>query len=98
MSQLDEKALVALGRETADKFVGPEGATAVEVYVGQDSVDQEAYFFSFLIDWNNKYQSLGELHIQLAQSLRDQLIARHDEHYPVVEIISPTDWRKRKVA
>jgi hypothetical protein len=34
----------------------------------------------------------------LRQKLRDELVARGDDGYPLITILGPLDWEKRQVA
>jgi hypothetical protein len=93
---LSEKELLGLGRRAAMRIMGASAVKEVVVTMGQESVDQDAYFFSFLIDGDVGSQPLSELHIRLSQEIRDRLIARHDYTYPFVEFREQlTPWRPR---
>ena len=98
MSQFDEKVLMDLGQKAADAVAGTGVVKPVEVTIGQDSTDQDAYYFSFLIDWDRMRLEAGMVRIRLAQMLRDQLIASNDSHYPFVQVFSRTDWEQRRSA
>ena len=60
MSQFDEKMLIELGQKAADAVAGVGVAKRVEVAVGPDSTDQDAYYFSFLIDWDRMRHEPGQ--------------------------------------
>jgi hypothetical protein len=96
MSQFDEKVLMDLGQKAADAVAGKGVAKPVAVAIGQDSTDQDAYYFSFLLD--RTHSQPGEIRIRLAQKLRDQLMASSDDHYPFVQIFSSTEWERRRSA
>ena len=87
--------LVKLGRDVAEHVAGVGAVEQVEVSSGEDSSDLPAYFFTFLIDQNRTDLRPGLLRIRLSIELRDALLARHDEHYPYIQILDRTDWGKR---
>lgn len=95
MGQTSDAILAEIGLEAAQHVAGADTVERVEVVAGYDSAERPAYFFSFLIDDGGDRQRTGLIHIRLGQKLRDELIARGDEHYPIVRILSRDDWEKR---
>lgn len=67
----------------------------VSVWFGQDSADQPAVYFSFLIDEGQDRQRVGLVRTRLIQELRDDLLARGFEQYPIVQILNRADWERR---
>ena len=98
MIQITETELVEIGRTAAGRVAGLGTVDRVTVMTGQDSTDRPAYFFSFLIDKDRDPRRVGLARIRLVQELRDALIARDDEHYPIVEVLNRADWEKREGA
>ena len=98
MSKSMTSDLEELGRAAAEQIAGKEAVQDVEVAVGQDLSERPAYYFSFLIDQSRARQRAGLVRTRLVQKLRDDLIARGDEHYPVIRILDRTDWDRRKDA
>lgn len=98
MSEIAEADLVEIGHRAAQLVAGLGAVERVTVTTGQDSTDQPAYFFSFLIDRDRDRQGAGLGHIRLVQKLRDELMARDDGHYPIVQILNRADWEKREGA
>ena len=95
MPQTSAAELQRLGREAAEAVAGADAVEQVEVLPGGDSLDRPAYFFSFLIDRDRARQQVAVIHIRLLQALREELIARGDEHRPMVRILNRTDWPRR---
>jgi hypothetical protein len=90
--------LEKIGRDAAAEVAGAENAEAVEASEIADRTDKPAYFFSFLIEQDRGHLGPGLLRTRLAQRLRDELIARGDYRYPLVQIINRDDWdRYRRV-
>jgi hypothetical protein len=89
-SELEE-----LGRAAAVTVAGDAAVEQVEVEAGEDSSDRPVYYFSFLIDRDRSQKRPGLLYTRLVQKLRDDLVARGDEHLPVIRIFSREDWNKR---
>jgi hypothetical protein len=87
--------LEKLGRDIAQHIAGASAVEQVEVVPGEDSSDRPVYYFSFLIDQNRAVQRAGLVRIRLAQTLRDELAARGDAHYPIIRILDRTDWNRR---
>ena len=84
-----------MGRDVAQHLGGEGVVEQVEVRPGEDSTDQPVYFFTFLIDQERVRGHPGLFHIRLSQSLKDELAARGDEHYPILELLDRTDWNRR---
>ncbi len=95
MGETAETELLAIGREAARQVVGEDAGEHVEVRDGLDSTDQLAYYFTFLVDRDRERQRAGLVRTRLVQKLRDALMARGDDHYPVVQILDRADWEKR---
>jgi hypothetical protein len=87
--------LEKLGREIAEDVSGPGSVEQVEVVTGVDYFERPVYDFSFLIDLNRAQLRPGLILIRLDQRLQDELIARGDEHHPVVRLLDRTDWPRR---
>jgi len=98
MSQGSTIDLEKLGRDAAEHVAGVGAIEQVEVVAGEDSSDRPVYRFSFLIDQDRLRQRLGLLRTRLTQTLRDELIALDDAHYPIIHILDRTDWDKRNGA
>ncbi len=92
MREIEEEELAALGREAAAQVPGLGTVDRVKVRYGQDSTDLPAYFFTFLIERDRDRQQGGLPRARLVQKLRDELIARDDDHYPIVTVLNQADW------
>jgi hypothetical protein len=86
--------LEQIGRDAAAAVAGAENVEAVEAREIEDWTDKPAYFFSFLIEQDRDRLGPGVLRTRLAQRLRDELTARGDYRYPLVQIINRDDWGK----
>jgi hypothetical protein len=95
MSQGTVAELEKLGRDAARQVAGEGAVAQVEVVLGEDSSERPVYYFSFLIDQDRARQRAGLVRTRLVQKLRDELIARGDERYPVIQMLSRTDWDRR---
>jgi hypothetical protein len=95
MAQLADSELTELGRDVARQLVGADTVKAVEVKTGFDSSDEPAYHFWFRWDQDPDWQLMGLMRMRLGQKLRDELMARGDEGYPYIHILTPQDWEKR---
>ena len=91
MREIAEDELATLGREAAAQVPGLGTVDRVKVKFGQDSTDQPAYFFTFLIDRDRDRRQGGLPRARLVQRLRDELIARDDNHYPIVTVLNQAD-------
>jgi len=98
MNQSAATDLQKLGRDAAQDVAGVDTVEEVEVVSGEDSTDRPVYKFYFLIEKAPAKQRAGLLRTRLVQRLRDELAARGDTHYPIIHILSRTDWEKRAVA
>jgi hypothetical protein len=87
--------LEELGRAAAETVAGAGAVEQVEVEDGADSSDRPVYYFSFLIDWDRSQKRPGLLYSRLVQRLRDDLVARGDDHLPLIRIFDRKDWYKR---
>jgi hypothetical protein len=99
MSDVAQIDLERLAREAADEIAGADSVHDAKVESGLDSQDQPAYRFVFVIDRSKVvgYQP-GERRIALGIKIRDRLLAKGDETYPYLSIISPEEWRARSRA
>jgi hypothetical protein len=86
--------LEQIGRDAAAAVAGAENVEAVEAREIDDWTEKPAYFFSFLIEQDRDRLGPGLLRTRVAQRLRDELIARGDYRYPLVQIINRGDWDK----
>jgi hypothetical protein len=89
-SELEE-----LGQAAAEDVAGPGAVERVEVTRGEDASERPVYYFSFLIDQDRARQRAGLVRTRLIQKLRDDLVARGDGHYPVIQILNKADWAAR---
>lgn len=95
MDQKISVDLAEIGREAVQDVAGVGMVERVEVETGHDSLDRPALFFSFLIDRDRDRQRAGLVRIRMVQKLRDELIARGYDHYPIIQVLSRADWEKR---
>jgi hypothetical protein len=95
VSQTSTTDLSQLGREAAQHVAGVGEIEKVSVSFGHDSADQPALYFSFLIDQGQDRQRTGVVHTRLIQKLRDALLARGYEQYPIVRVLSRADWERQ---
>lgn len=86
--------LEQLGLQSARLVAGEDAVEEVEVVEGYE-FDRPVYHFDVLIDADRSILRLGLVHARLMQKLRDGLIARDDEHFPVIRLLDCTDWDKR---
>lgn len=98
MAHLPDTELRRIGRKVAGHIMGPGKVKRVDVVTGQDSTDQPAHYFSFLLDQDRDRQVAALLRTRLAQKLRDELLAHDDPGYPFIRILSQQDWDKRERA
>lgn len=90
--------LERLGRAAVQQIAGRGVVKDVEVEPGEDLSGRPAYHFSFVIEPGHAKVGAGLLRTRLIQKLRDELIARGDGHYPVIRMLSTSDWSRRKDA
>jgi len=95
MSGITGLELEKLGRAAAEHVAGDGAVERVEVTRGEDASERPVYYFSFLIDQGRARQRAGLVRTRLVQKLRDDLVARGDGHYPVIQILSKDDWANR---
>ena len=95
MSGITGLELEKLGRAAAEHVAGDCAVEQVEVTRGEDAAERPVYYFSFLIDQGRARQRAGLVRTRLVQKLRDDLDARGDGHYPVIQILSKDDWANR---
>ena len=98
MSHLPQTELKQIGRDAAQRVFGPGKVKDVEVIDIDASDNQPAYLFSILYEGARDAQQMALLRIRLDQKLRDELLARGDDGYPLISVLSPQDWDKRQVA
>jgi len=99
MSEVSQIDLERLARDAADEVAGAEAVHEALVEPILDSDDLPAYEFLFVIDRSkvSGYQP-GEMRSKLGINIRDRLLAKGDETYPYLSIISPEEWRARALA
>jgi hypothetical protein len=98
MANLPKTELKKIARAAAGRLLGAAKVKDVDV-IGSDALDEQpAYLFSFLFDGTLDPQHEALLRIRLRQKLRDELVARGDDGYPLITILGPLDWEKRQVA
>jgi hypothetical protein len=90
--------LERLGLDAVREIAGPDAVEQVEVVVGVDYFERAAYDFSFLINPDRLRQGIGLVLIRLGQKLQDELIARGDEHHPIIHLLDRADWPRRASA
>lgn len=88
----DDASLSDLGRSAASSVYGPERVKNIKVVTGEDFTGRPAHFFSFLIEQDRSRSDIGMQRIRLSQALRDELMARDDDHYPFVRVFDRADW------
>lgn len=98
MERISENGLKDIGLEAARSVLGADKVEKVEVVCGNDSSDEPAYYFSFLIDQARNLEQAGLVRTRLAQKIRDQLVRRGDDGYPYISILSRRDWERRERA
>jgi hypothetical protein len=91
MDQMVASDLEALGLDVARQIAGADAVEQVSVTTDQDSDDRPVYRFSFLIDPDRSQARMGLVRIRLRQTLRDALVARGDEHSPVIQFLERAD-------
>lgn len=97
MSKIADMDLVELGRKAAELVPGLGTVERVKVTHRLDSTDRPAYYFSFLIERKGDREQAVQARIRLGQKLRDELLARDDDHYPYIKILNREDWEKREM-
>ncbi|MBD0273524.1 MAG: hypothetical protein ICV73_16545 [Acetobacteraceae bacterium] len=95
VSQTSNADLPQLGREAAERVPGLGKVEKVSVWFGQDSADEPAVYFSFLIDQGQDRQQAGLIRTRLIQELRDELLARGQERYPIEQVLDRADWERQ---
>ena len=96
MSEIADMDLVEIGREAARLVPGLGTVERVKVTHRLDSTDRPAYYFSFLIERKGDRQQAAQAYVRLGQKLRDELLAREDDHYPYVTILNREDWETQE--
>ena len=86
MTRIPESDLKNIGLKAAQSVLGPGKIEAIEVVSGNDSSDEPAHFFSFLVGEARDPQRAFRVWSSLAQKIRDTLIERGDEAYPYIRI------------
>jgi hypothetical protein len=96
MTELSDAEVEQIGRDAAEDVAGAGAVLRVQVTPGLGSIDEPAYFFSFVIDPGlARPHPPGMLHLEIDGKIRDALIARGDETYPFLTIITPAEWNHR---
>jgi hypothetical protein len=99
MSEIKEADLERLGREAAEEVAGAQAVIHVRAEPDFDWTDKQIYRFYSVIDRNlmPRYKP-GEMRSRLGQNIRDRLLAKGDETYPHMQIISPEEWQAHQGA
>jgi hypothetical protein len=95
MDQVPIASLEAIGLDAAREVVGEGRAQEIEVTTGSDSSDENAYYFSFLIEEDHDRRRAALTRTRLAQKIRDKLIERGDGGYPFIRVLDREEWPKR---
>ena len=96
MTELSDAELEQIGRNAAEEEAGSGAVLRVQVEYGLGSIGEPAYFFSFVIDRDLALpHPPGMLYLEIDGKIRDALIARGDETYPFMKIITPAEWNNR---
>jgi hypothetical protein len=98
MSDSATKDLEKIGLEAARELGGEGAVQNVEVAPGLDSLDRPVYWFTYLLDEARLRLGLGRFYVRLIQALQEALIARGDEHFPMIRLLNSTDWEKHRNA
>lgn len=98
MSHLPQAERKQIGRDAAPRVFGTGRVKDVEVIDIDASDTQPAYLFSILYEGARDPQQMALLRIRLELKLRDELLARGDDGYPLISVLGPQDWDKRQVA
>jgi hypothetical protein len=84
--------LEQLGWTAARQVAGQDAVEQVEVKGGVDAFDRPAYHYSFLIDPHRAQLRPGLVVARVTQALLAELLARGDEHRPIIRLLDRTDW------
>jgi hypothetical protein len=96
MVELSDAEVEQIGRDAAEEVAGAGAVLRVQVEPGLGSIDEPAYFFSFVIDRDLALpHPPGMLYLEIERKIRDTLIGRGDETYPFLKIITPAEWNHR---
>jgi hypothetical protein len=94
-AKMDMKLLQRLGREAAEHVAGADAVEQMEVAPAPDWDDTPSYLFTCLINPDRAKATPGEILIRTGIRLRDALIARGDEHNPMIRLLDRADWEQR---
>jgi len=95
MIDIDNSELVEVGLKAAAQVEGLGKIERVKVVTRLDESDQPAYYFRFMTD---DFAGRGLAFTRLGMKIRDELIARGDDRYPYISVMSRSDWEKREGA
>ena len=97
---MSNQALLEGGRSAAASVPELGRIDDVEVSGVFDSSNEFTYLFSFLLDREGDEDNLsvGRAYIHLSQALRDGLMDRGDDRFPLIRLFTKKDWAKRKGA
>ncbi len=97
---MSNQALLDVGRSAAASVPELGKISDVEVSGIIDSSNEFTYLFSFLLDRqkNEGDRSVGKAYIHLSQALRDGLMDRGDDRFPLIRLFTKENWAKRKRA
>lgn len=70
----------------------------VEVRHVENAEGDPTYKFRFVMDQARVGEGSGRLRVRLGQKLRDELLAKGDEHHPMLELLSRDDWDRLRSA
>lgn len=100
MNEMSNQALLEVGRSAAASVPELGKISDVEVSGIIDSSNEFTYLFSFLLDRQKDggNLSVGRAYIHLSQALRDGLMDRGDDRFPLIRLFTKEDWAKRKRA
>ena len=88
-----------LARRAATEVAGAAGVEGVEVEEDDDYEGGGAiYRFTFLINKDEAKLPIGMLRLRLLGKLRDDLLARDDQHYPRIKLLDRADWERTRGA
>ena len=92
MSVLSLDEVRAIGRRAASE-VAAGAAEVIEVDAGPDAMGDPAYYLSYRLD--RKHDDEVELFLRIAHRVRDMLVARGDDTYPLIELVGPSSKASR---
>ena len=100
MNEMSDQALLEVGRSAAASVPELGEIGDIEVSGIIDSSNEFTYLFSFVLDRqeDDGNLSVGRAYIHLSQALRDGLMDRGDDRFPLIRLFTKEDWAKRKLA